>query len=87
MIAETLAQTLRATVAANIKRRRLHLGWRQEDLARLTGFPRSYIGHVERAEKNVGVDTIERIAQALGTTGAVLLDPAGTDQGGAPRQI
>ena len=37
----------------------------QEDLAELAGVHRTYIGAVERGEKNVSLRNIARIAQAL----------------------
>jgi len=53
-------------------------GWSQEVLAELSGLNRSYIGAVERAEHNIGLDNIERIAAALETDVPDLLE--GTDQ-------
>lgn len=49
-------------------------GWSQEVLAELSGLNRSYIGAVERAEHNIGLDNIERIAGALETGLTELLD-------------
>lgn len=37
----------------------------QEQLAALAGVHRTYIGMIERAEKNITLCNIERIAQAL----------------------
>jgi len=51
-------------------------GWSQEVLAELSGLNRSYIGAVERAEHNIGLDNIERIATALETGVPDLLDGA-----------
>jgi len=44
-------------------RKKLNLS--QEDLAERAGLHRTYIGAVERAEKNVSIDNIERLARAL----------------------
>lgn len=37
----------------------------QEDLAALAGIHRNYLGGIERTERNVGVDNLEAIANAL----------------------
>jgi transcriptional regulator with XRE-family HTH domain len=49
----------------------------QEALADLAGLHRTYIGSVERGERNVSIDNIERIALALGCHPADLLRPNG----------
>ena len=48
-----------------VKKERVKLGLSQEKLAMRAGVHRTYIGMVERAEKNVTLSTIERIAKAL----------------------
>jgi transcriptional regulator with XRE-family HTH domain len=53
-------------VAANLKAHRLKLGFSQEELAHRAGVHRTYVGSVERAERNVSIDNIERFATALG---------------------
>ena len=40
-------------------------GWSQEDLAKITKLHRTYIGSIERSERNVSLINIERIANAL----------------------
>lgn len=62
--------TARQRVAANLRRVRQARGWSQEALADLAGLHRTYVGSIERGERNVSVDNIERLSQALG------LDPA-----------
>jgi transcriptional regulator with XRE-family HTH domain len=45
----------------------------QEKLAALASLHPNYIGSVERAERNISVDNIEKIAKALAVPVAVLL--------------
>ena len=45
----------------------------QEGFADLCGLHRTYIGSIERAERNVSIDNIERIAAALEVGGWELL--------------
>jgi transcriptional regulator with XRE-family HTH domain len=56
---------LRKIVAANVKTRRLRLGLSQEELADVCGYHRTYVGSVERAERNVTLATLEALAKAL----------------------
>ena len=49
-----------------VREERLKLGISQEDLADRAGVHRTYIGMVERAEKNITLSNIEKIAKALG---------------------
>jgi transcriptional regulator with XRE-family HTH domain len=44
------------------------MGLSQERFAQIAGVHRTYVGAVERCEKNVSVDNIERFATALGCT-------------------
>lgn len=62
-----------AVFAANVRRRRLELGLSQEELAESAGIHRTYVGMLERAEKNVTIYNIERLALALGVEAATLL--------------
>ncbi|MBI1765492.1 MAG: helix-turn-helix transcriptional regulator [Acidobacteria bacterium] len=52
--------------ADNIKRLRLAQGLSQEALADLAGLHRTYIGAVERGERNITLLNANRIAAALG---------------------
>ena len=54
------------------KRVALHLS--QEELAERAGVHRTYIGMIERAEKNITLENIERIADALKTPLHEMLD-------------
>jgi transcriptional regulator with XRE-family HTH domain len=37
----------------------------QEELADLAGLHRTYVGSVERCERNISIDNMERLAKAL----------------------
>jgi len=50
-----------------IRRARLSRGWSQEKLGTLAKMHRTYIGMIERAEKNITLTNIEKLARALGT--------------------
>ena len=41
-------------------------GWSQEQFAEICGLHRTYMGHVERGEKNISLSTVLRVANALG---------------------
>ncbi len=49
----------------NIRKIRLEKGLSQEQLASLADLHRTYIGMIERAEKNITIINIEKIAIAL----------------------
>ena len=48
-----------------VRDERIKLGWSQEELATRAGVHRTYIGMIERAEKNITLGNIEKIARAL----------------------
>lgn len=66
---------LHLVVARNIRLRRESLGLSQEDLADRSGIHRTYIGSIERGERNVTVNTVARLAAALGISVIDLLSP------------
>ena len=48
-----------------VRKERENLGLSQEQLAVKAGVHRTYIGMIERAEKNITLENIEKIAKAL----------------------
>jgi transcriptional regulator with XRE-family HTH domain len=49
-----------------VRQERLRLGLSQEALASKAGVHRTYIGMIERAEKNITLENISKVAKALG---------------------
>lgn len=75
MVARGTGQ-LRDVLATNLRRLRASLGWSQEQLAAEAGLHRTFIGAVERCERNISLDNVERLAGALGVEGWQLLKPS-----------
>jgi len=53
-------------IGSNIKRYRTVLGLSQEKLAEFAGLHRTYVGAVERGERNISAKNIAKIAETLG---------------------
>jgi transcriptional regulator with XRE-family HTH domain len=60
-------------LAKNMRVLRASRGLTQEALADASGLNRTYVSSVERAERNVSIDNIARIATALGVEAFELL--------------
>jgi transcriptional regulator with XRE-family HTH domain len=52
-------------LGGRIRALRLESGWSQEQFAEICGLHRTYMGHVERGEKNISLSTMVRISDAL----------------------
>ena len=63
----------RQNLANNLKALRLKKNLSQEGLAFEAGLHRTFVAHVERGVRNISIDNIDRIANALGTTASELL--------------
>ncbi|HLQ24990.1 MAG TPA: helix-turn-helix transcriptional regulator [Acidiferrobacterales bacterium] len=69
----------RKLLARKLRILRFMRGWSQEQLAEASGLHRTYISSIERAERNVSLDNIEKLADAFGLPIKELLgttDPA-----------
>ena len=67
---------LHAVIAANVRRLRKARGVSQEALADQCGYHRTYVGGIERGERNITIATLEALAGALGVEPLRLLEPS-----------
>jgi transcriptional regulator with XRE-family HTH domain len=64
---------LQQVMGANLRAYRLARGLSQEALADVVGVHRTYMGGLERGERNVTLKSVERIADRLGVAAIDLL--------------
>jgi transcriptional regulator with XRE-family HTH domain len=70
------SSSLRALLANNLRSFRQSRSLSQEEFADLCNLHRTYIGSVERGERNVTLSTLEVLAEALGISVPKLLTQA-----------
>lgn len=58
----------RRLLARRLRLLRALRGWTQEGLAAESDLHRTYVSSIERGRRNVGLDNLERLAQALGVS-------------------
>lgn len=56
---------LQDVFARNVRIQRIKMGITQEQLADICGYHRTYIGSVERGERNITLATVEALAKAF----------------------
>lgn len=61
-------QNIGISLGQEIKKYRQRLGISQEELSFRAGINTAHLGQIERAEKNPTIETVSRIAEALGIT-------------------
>jgi len=64
---------VQALFGQRVRELRLKLGMSQESLGDACGLHRTYVGSVERGERNVSLENIVRLARTLHTTPSNLL--------------
>ncbi len=64
----------RIIIAKNLRKYRLKNNLSQEAIADLAGLHRTYIGSVERGERNISIDNIEKLAKSLNCSVVDLLE-------------
>jgi transcriptional regulator with XRE-family HTH domain len=74
-----MAKDLNLRLARNLRRLREKRGLSQETAAEKCGLHRTYIGAIERGERNVTLSTLQEIARAFRVDPLVLL----SEEGGA----
>ncbi len=57
--------TLRQKFGSAVRAKRENLGFSQEQLAELAGMHRTYVGSIERGERNVSLENIVKLCEAL----------------------
>ena len=72
---KTITETLAENLLAFRRKRQIS----QEELAGLCDLHRTYVGSVERGERNVTLSTLELLAQAVGVSIPSLLTPTNHD--------
>jgi transcriptional regulator with XRE-family HTH domain len=60
-----VAKSIQTALGARIRKLRTALEWSQERLAEASGMHWTYIGQVERGERNLTLQSIQAIAKAL----------------------
>lgn len=73
------------TLAENIKSFRRERGISQEALADMCSLHRTYVGSVERRERNVTIASLAVLADALGVSVPELLTPSGHEKNQNPK--
>ena len=64
---------LQRTLGARVREHRQRLGLSQEQLAEEIGFHRTYLGSLERGERNLTLTSLEALADRLGVEPLELL--------------
>lgn len=67
--------SLRLIFARNIRLVRVHAGISQERMATDAGLDRAFVGTLERGQRNISIDNIERIAKTLDISPHELMHP------------
>jgi len=68
-----MEESIRQVLALNVRLLRSEKLLTQETLAELSGLHRTYVGAIERCERNITLTSLDNLAHALGVNGATLL--------------
>lgn len=67
-------QDVKAAFGTKIRSLRTERGWSQERLAERVDLDRSYVGGVERGERNISLENIAKFAEVFETSLAELME-------------
>jgi transcriptional regulator with XRE-family HTH domain len=73
---------LRTRLGLAVRRLRQRAGYSQESFADACGLHRTYMGSVERGERNISLDNIQKIAAALGISLSQLFEEVESSSSG-----
>jgi transcriptional regulator with XRE-family HTH domain len=69
-----MPRTANEILSESVRNLRKQRGWSQEEFAHRCGLHRTYVGAIERGERNITLATLDAIATAFGVSAAKLLD-------------
>jgi transcriptional regulator with XRE-family HTH domain len=81
-VERTMLNDPRSQFGLRLSEIRKNRGWSQERLAEKSGLARSYVGGVERGQRNIALLNICRLAEALDLPPSALLAPPGIEAAG-----
>ncbi len=61
-------QTIRARLGKRVRYLRTNLGWSQEKLGEKAGLHPTYVGGIERGERNVSLENLTKLSEAFQIT-------------------
>lgn len=76
---------IRASFGGAVRQRRRQMRLSQEELAQRAGLHRTYVSDIERGRRNVSLDNIHKLAQALETSVGGLFEQPAEAHGEGPR--
>ena len=76
---DSSGELIRKGFGERLRELRRAFGVSQEELALICGLDRSYVGQVERGERNIALENIHRIARGFGIPPSELLLASGEE--------
>ena len=73
-----MATDIRERLGQEIRRQRIERGWKQIDLAAESNMSTNHVSGVERGQREICIDSLERLAKALDLKPSDLLKSAGS---------